>query len=557
MSTGKRLSPEQVLGNLVEGHFGRSRDLPATDPIMPTPMLLDIGEIRPYDRNPRREANERYDDIKASIRARGLDSPLRITRKPEAHFFMVAAGGNTRLRALKELFAETGDERFRQVHCLFTPWQSESDCLAAHLAENELRSDLVLIDKALALKELKGLLDEEQGEVLAQRAFHRQLESLGYRISLRQLRRYEYAVEQLHPVLPVALRAGMGGRQVDQIRETYAAYQQVHRELGEAGKSVPPFEPLWEDVLARHDATDFDLSIMRKALDGILAERAGLKVNALRNRVDAVLYEQPKVLEDVEGQSESRPQGAISFPPPMREASKKAPVPGSSSDPLGADGAGATQRIKQDPTPTAQSTLAPRIIPELPATAVTSHETVSPDDRQFADPALSSAIDDKSASRPRLDDLKSWRARCAVQAQRFAQHIDLGRCILPVQEGLGFRVEVPAKPPVDELTWAGWWLLFALSEEALIQPRIDLLPKMMELVDLLSSECHTALHERVRKPPALLNLGFQLLSSPRLSDSAFRSLLLLIESCRTLKSHFRESDLWACPTIEQFLQTPP
>ena len=56
--------------------------LNASDPIEPTPMVLPIARILEYDRNPRRERNPRYDEIKASIRAKkGLENPLTITRR--------------------------------------------------------------------------------------------------------------------------------------------------------------------------------------------------------------------------------------------------------------------------------------------------------------------------------------------------------------------------------------------------------------------------------------------------------------------------------------------
>jgi ParB family protein of integrating conjugative element (PFGI_1 class) len=145
---------------------------------------------------------------------------------------MIAAGGNTRLAVIKDLLDETGDPRFRQVHCLFTPWHSESDVLAGHLVENELRADLMLIDKARALRELKALLDEENGAPITRSAFNRHLSSMGYRVSLRQLRRYDYAIEGLFPLIPIALRSGMGVRQIDDIRDVHEAYRTAHRGWG-------------------------------------------------------------------------------------------------------------------------------------------------------------------------------------------------------------------------------------------------------------------------------------------------------------------------------------
>lgn len=55
-----------VSAMLTEPHFGTSRDLPLADPIMPTPMIVEIDRIDLYDRNPRRERNAVYADIRDS-----------------------------------------------------------------------------------------------------------------------------------------------------------------------------------------------------------------------------------------------------------------------------------------------------------------------------------------------------------------------------------------------------------------------------------------------------------------------------------------------------------
>ena len=113
MSSKHRPSDEK-LGQLLKApHFGKGGELPRADPVAPTPMLLTLAQIRPYDRNPRRERNPRYDEIKDSIRAQGgLNNPLTVTRRPGAEHYMVESGGNTRLGILNELHKETGDETF-------------------------------------------------------------------------------------------------------------------------------------------------------------------------------------------------------------------------------------------------------------------------------------------------------------------------------------------------------------------------------------------------------------------------------------------------------------
>jgi ParB family protein of integrating conjugative element (PFGI_1 class) len=124
---------------------------------------LDVSQIKSYEHNPRRAENTEYDRIKASIRREGLGQPLVVTQRPGDAHYVVHAGGNTRLRILKELFAETGDRRFGTVACVCRSWTGEADVLLAHLKENDLRGDLTFVDKARAVAESKRLLEEETG----------------------------------------------------------------------------------------------------------------------------------------------------------------------------------------------------------------------------------------------------------------------------------------------------------------------------------------------------------------------------------------------------------
>jgi len=101
-------------------------------PEHPAPMVVPIEQIQPYERNPRHGSNPETDRIKASIRATGLDQPLTITQRPGTTNYIVHSGGNTRLRVLKALYAETGEDRYASVACLFKPWHcGRMTCAAA------------------------------------------------------------------------------------------------------------------------------------------------------------------------------------------------------------------------------------------------------------------------------------------------------------------------------------------------------------------------------------------------------------------------------------------
>ena len=67
-------------------------------PLSEIPMLLTLDQLRPNPDNPRTSRNPKYDEIKASIRRRGLDSVPKVTRDPECpdDTYIFSDGGNTR-----------------------------------------------------------------------------------------------------------------------------------------------------------------------------------------------------------------------------------------------------------------------------------------------------------------------------------------------------------------------------------------------------------------------------------------------------------------------------
>ncbi|MBL1881088.1 chromosome partitioning protein ParB, partial [Klebsiella pneumoniae] len=100
--------------------------------------ILTLEQLQPNPDNPRQGRNPRYEEIKSSIRARGLDSVPKVTKAPGSEFYIFSDGGNTRYQILSELWQETQDERFFRLHVLFKPWPGRLQCLIGHLAENEV-----------------------------------------------------------------------------------------------------------------------------------------------------------------------------------------------------------------------------------------------------------------------------------------------------------------------------------------------------------------------------------------------------------------------------------
>ncbi len=188
-------------------------------PIMPTsemPMILTLDEVAPNPDNPRTTRNPKYDEIKDSIRARGLDTVPKVTKNPDlpGSPYIFSDGGNTRYAILRELFAETQDERFYRFHVLFKPWPGRLECLVGHLAENDVRGDLTFIDKALGIRKARAIHEETLGRPVTLRELSGLLCQQGYPVSYSQISRMEHTVAYLYPYMPELLDSGLGRPQI-------------------------------------------------------------------------------------------------------------------------------------------------------------------------------------------------------------------------------------------------------------------------------------------------------------------------------------------------------
>ena len=98
----KRLTEGLVSSSLLVSNPSQtSMDLAKTPSNNIPGMFLNIavGDIDFFDKNPRRQHDEElYAQIKASIRASGVQHPVHITRRPNESRYILAQGG---IRALK------------------------------------------------------------------------------------------------------------------------------------------------------------------------------------------------------------------------------------------------------------------------------------------------------------------------------------------------------------------------------------------------------------------------------------------------------------------------
>lgn len=427
-----------------------------------TTVMLDVRRIKPYERNPRRSENPEYDRIKASIRADGMDQPLVVTCRPGETDYVVGAGGNTRLHILQALYQETGDERFQWVDCLFKPWREESDVLLAHLRENDLRGGLSFIDKAQAVFEAKQLLQEEMGiDGLSQRRLESVLRDRGYSLSHGLISQMGYAVHTLFPVIPQSLKSGLGRPQVERIRALERAARALwkKRKLGDDES----FDAVFSALCERYDGPEWDLELLRNAIEIEIAEELEVSIQAIRVELDAQLLgreiETPILENDHDADTpEERASSSNAITAKVKSVADDK-TPGDSR------GNNAETQSKGKVSPPQRPLLV--IAPD--ASEENSEEPLDNPIESEAD-SIESAI---TLSQPGATDLKSLRARAWTLAARLAQRNGISGLVAPLSgKGLGFILrDVPDSSLADQLDAETlgqvsmlWWHLAACAE---------------------------------------------------------------------------------------------
>lgn len=204
---------------LLRGRTPNAESSVATLPVNEMPMVLTLKQLRPNPDNPRTSRNPKYDDIKASIRARGLDSVPKVTKDPQSpeDVYIFSDGGNTRYSILTELYAETGDERFRRIQCIVKPWPGRLQCVIGHLAENDVRGELSFIEKAFGIEKARAIYEEQLGREVSQRELADLLKEAGYPVHHSNISRMVATIEYLWPWMPNLLNSGMGRPQIIQL----------------------------------------------------------------------------------------------------------------------------------------------------------------------------------------------------------------------------------------------------------------------------------------------------------------------------------------------------
>ncbi|EKT4483409.1 ParB family protein [Pseudomonas putida] len=420
---------EDITRKLQNGHFPqRAAQVSPTDPDCDTPMVVTLEQLRPYEHNPRFIRNPLYQELKASIRDRGLDQPPSITRRPGEPQFIIRNGGNTRLSILGELWQETREDRFFRIHCLFRPWQSELHTLLGHLAESDLHGQLTFIERALAVAKFRDMLLID-GSSLSQRELAAQLSAGGYPISQSHISRMLDTLEHLLPAIPQTLYAGLGKPSIER---TLSLRRRAESVWNRYVATQLDFAALWLEVLSTFDCTAAELDTA-ELQDELLAQMA------------KSLDQSPRLLalELIQDSGHAARQPLthdLSLPPPLGEGEDTDSTSGSAPE----TPAGLHSPEPDCPLQPSDTKLEQADLMQSPAAArEQERSTTAPPPAQSADAGRLCLPDSLDAIWPipqDLEDLVQLRQACAQLASELAGYAKAPQMVCATEEGLGFSL---------------------------------------------------------------------------------------------------------------------
>ncbi|QXH77943.1 ParB family protein [Pseudomonas salmasensis] len=427
----KKLSQEEVTDKLHQDHFTQGPGLERlSDPVIDTPMLVTLEQLRPYEHNPRFIRNPLYEDIKASIRERGLDQPPPITRRPGETSFIIRNGGNTRLAILGELWQETRDERFFRIHCLFRPWSNETNALLGHLAESDLHGQLTFIERALAVAKLKTML-ESDGPKLSQRELARRLAAGGYPVSQSHISRMLDTLEHLLPAIPQTLYAGLGKPQIERL---IGLRSQAERTWNRYPTAIA-FAEFWLETMGYFDG-DLDSFDLEQIQDELLERMSSLLGQSYR--MLALELSDTQRVVSTPGTVTITPLDN-SYPPSEHEAAAEPPSSGAESKSIEAE-----SRIEpiSEELLRAPETNASPAVSSLPRVQQIREQIDREISSKATSPVETCPMDDLWIITPPLDTPEQLRLAIAGLAREMAAYAGDAKSIIDQKLGLGFTLDI-------------------------------------------------------------------------------------------------------------------
>lgn len=292
-------SPQQTDMNIGQSGF---------KPFNGLSMQVPISEIEFFEENPRRSHDlEAYTRIKESIRSSGVQQPVHITKRPNATHYVLARGGNTRLKIVKELFDETGESRFSLMPCIYIDYINDHEILAAHARENEMRSDMTFWEKASIYERLREDYEASEGKKLSLRSIIPFYAKDGLEIALSNIAVYRFASAYLFGLERFCNALSLP--KTKQLRQIFNDLKQTAKTADPENESL--FNMFWEESMfawsaAQTEDADLDIASIQTFVAKRFASTFQIAPTDVEDATDATalpLHQQSEIESSVEPDS--------------------------------------------------------------------------------------------------------------------------------------------------------------------------------------------------------------------------------------------------------------
>ncbi|MBP7565541.1 MAG: hypothetical protein KA795_06000 [Burkholderiaceae bacterium] len=424
---------------------------------------LRVVDVQQFAQNPRSKSNEKFEEIRDSIKNGGLESMIAVCRHPGKDAWVTAKGGGTRLSALQELAKHEDPEiakRFEYADFQEVTYVSDAALLAAHLIENIQRADMCFWDTARGVMDLKAELAKELGQDLGSREAVDAMKKRGLAsITDTTMLQYQFAVKT-YGQMPEAFRFDLTR---DDVRNVLRPQHGLLLDLWlkHEGRKEATFAPAYAEWLSMASEQCRTASLLHSHLIAMAATEFGYSSDQLELMLAALKLDRTAALSDLlgNGPPDAGGGGGAGDTPP-------ADLPDSDA---GADG-------NQSPAAASQTPLTPAAFRESSPTGLRVASGLVPKTFTGApanpsDGASDDEDDGPSGHQPAFDGM-------GVEDidQQQLMHMLIGvAAVVAIDSYIrpapalpyGFFMELPAPGVLgsapEDLAVQGWWLLANLS----------------------------------------------------------------------------------------------
>jgi len=404
---------------------------------------LPVTAVHFYERNPRKANNDAYAELKESIRANGILQPLTVTKRPGETHYILYAGGNTRLQAVRELCEETADPKFRETRVIIKAWRGEASVLLAHMAENTQRNDMTFWDRANGTLEIKRQIEDERGAALTFREFEAEIKKFGLQTDLRTLSMYRFAVEKIADV--GSWLSGLSVRTI-QPRLNLLLKLANHHDIEESAFYAEVVTPTAKAIagMVLEDAHAFSADLFLGRCEASMSVRLEVSERDIGKMLTAMERFPDMTLEGL--QRICKPQRPVE------------PSVGGTQTQSTAESGGQEQGESSDPIPL-DSRLSGTATPSIPAATEPGERS-----QKVSSPAPHSTV-----SLPPISTESGGPDRLMTLIQQVLVSAGLGSCYEPAPGmPMGYCMGFPKDGPLDlkenaQSRQAAWWVLAMAS----------------------------------------------------------------------------------------------